>query len=194
VLKLNESDKYEVLEHLPPYGTMYIPISDNGIDDYSEGFVVKFKKSDGKDWIANFKKGSTDFNNVFAFKDSILIVVIAGGTCYIMHREEQKPRSAFGVGFKSILEKENGGIILEDNTTLTIIEPNGEYWHSEQISFDGLAKLKIYGTTVNGLSYEPTVDDNLWIYFTLDLNTREINGGSYNLIFGNKKIHLKNKI
>lgn len=165
---------------------MYIPISENGIDNFSEGFVVKFKKSDGNDWVANFKEGWTDFNYVHAFNDSELIVVIAGGTCYIMNPEEQKPVNAFGVGFKSILEKEDGGIVLEDITNLTIIEPNGEYWHTEQISFDGLAELKIDNGIVSGLSYEPTPDDGLWIDFSVDLNTREIKGGSYNLIFGNK--------
>lgn len=165
---------------------MYTPISEDGISDYSEGFVVKFFASDNTDWVANFKLGWTNFNHVHSLNDSELIVIIAGGACYIMHPNEQKPKSAFGVGFKSILEKEDGGIVLEDLTNLTIIDPNGEHWHTEQISFDGLAELKIENNVVSGLSYEPTADDDLWIDFSLDLKSRKISGGSYNLIFGNK--------
>jgi len=166
---------------------MYIPISENGIKDYSEGFVVKFFKSDNTEWVANFQVGWTDFNYVHTFDKSEFIIIVAGGTCYIMNPEDHKPKSAFGVGFKSILEKDNGGIVLEDNTNIIIIEPNGEFWQSEQISFDGLAELKFENNIIYGLSYDPTSKFDLWTEFTLNLNTKEIIGGSYNKIFGNKK-------
>ena len=166
---------------------MYIPVSENGIKGYSEGFVVKFFKSDKTEWVANFQVGWTDFNHVRSFKETDLIMVIAGGTCYLMHPDEQKPKEAYGVGFKSILERENGGFVLEDSLNLTVFDENGTYWDTERISWDGLKELKLVDNIVTGLSYEPTSDDDLWIEFSLNLDTKEIIGGSYNQIFGNKK-------
>ena len=49
--------RYEILDGLPTYGPMYVPVSEDGEPFYSEGFVVRFYKSDGSEWVANFKPG-----------------------------------------------------------------------------------------------------------------------------------------
>ena len=49
--------RYEILNALPAYGPMYISISDDGEPYYTEGYVVKFKKRNGEEWVANFKPG-----------------------------------------------------------------------------------------------------------------------------------------
>src|SRR5690606_39492556 len=38
--------RYEILDGLPTYGPMYVPVSEDGEPFYSEGFVVRFYKSD----------------------------------------------------------------------------------------------------------------------------------------------------
>ena len=86
---MTEENKYEVLKSLPPYGPMYIPISEDGINDYSEGLVVRLFKSDNTSWVANFKVGWTNFNHVRSFKNSELIIIIAGGTCYLMNKNQK---------------------------------------------------------------------------------------------------------
>ncbi len=70
--------RYEILNSLPPYGPMYIPITEDGDPYYSEGYVIRFYKSDGTDWVANFQPGWTVFDGVFDFPQLDLIVVIAG--------------------------------------------------------------------------------------------------------------------
>ena len=184
---MKKEKKYEILKSLPPYGPMYTSISEDGTENYSEGYVLKFFKSDNTEWVANFKTGWTDFYYVHSFDNNEFILVISGGTCYIMHPNEKKQRSVFGVRYKSVIEMKNGGLILEDLTDLTIVEPNGEFWHSERISFDGLKDIKLIDNVVSGLSFEPTTGDGRWIEFSLNLETKELYGGSFNQLFGNKK-------
>ena len=165
---------------------MYVTVSDDGMENYSEGYVVKFFKSDSTEWIANFKTGWSDFNSVHSFENTDLIVVISSGTCYLMHPDEIKPRNVFGVGYKSLLEKENGGLILEDQTNLTIIEENGEIWHSDRISFDGFKDIKLKENIVSGFYYVPTSGDGQWTEFSLNLLTKELLGGSSHIFNVNK--------
>ncbi|WP_158977398.1 hypothetical protein [Cellulophaga sp. L1A9] len=183
---MKKEPKYEILKSLPPYGPMYVTVSDDGMESYSEGYVVKFFKSDSTEWIANFKTGWSDFNCVHSFENTDLIVVISSGTCYLMHPDEIKPRNVFGVGYKSLLEKENGGLILEDQTNLTIIEENGEIWHSERISFDGFKDIKLKENIVSGFYYVPTSGDGQWTEFSLNLLTKELLSGSSYIFNGNE--------
>lgn len=104
-----------------------------------------------------------------------------------MLSNEQEPKDTYGVGFKSILERDNGGFVLEDSTDLTIFKEDATYWNTERISWYGLKELKLDGDIVSGLSYEPTSRDGIWTKFSLNLTTKEIIGGSYNQMFGNKK-------
>ena len=55
--KMTTEKQYEILEALPTYGPMYIPVTENDEAFYSEGFPVRFYKSDGTNWVANFKPG-----------------------------------------------------------------------------------------------------------------------------------------
>jgi hypothetical protein len=38
--------RFEILEVLPTYGPMYVPVSENVVAFYSEGFLVCFNKAD----------------------------------------------------------------------------------------------------------------------------------------------------
>jgi hypothetical protein len=176
---VKKTKRYEILESLPTYGPMYIPVTENNELYYSEGFVVKFFKSDGTDWVANFKPGWTGFNAVYEFDIEDPILVIAGGTCYLMSPEEQKPKSIFGVGYESVIKTLDGKLILQDLTDLTVFEINGEHWHTERISWDGIKDLKLEGTLVSGLSFNPMNDKNRWVEFIVDLEKRNVKGGSY---------------
>jgi hypothetical protein len=62
-----QDKRYEILDGLPSYGPIYISISQDGIPFYSEGFVVRFYKSDGTNWVANFKPGWTNSSGVYEF-------------------------------------------------------------------------------------------------------------------------------
>jgi hypothetical protein len=176
---VEKGKRYEILESLPSYGPMYIPVTENGEPYYSEGFVVKFYKTDGTMWVANFKPGWTGFNAVYEFGIEDNILIIAGGTCYLMNPEEQKPQSTFGVGYESAIKTLDGRLILQDLTDLTVFEVNGEHWRTERISWDGIKDLKLEGTLVSGLSFDPMNEKDQWIEFIVGLEKRNVKGGSY---------------
>lgn len=176
---MEKGRRYEILESLPTYGPMYIPVAENDEPYYSEGFVVKFFKSDGTEWVANFKPGCTGFNAVYEFGIEDNILIIAGGTCYLMNPEDQKSQSVFGVGYVSVIKALDGRLILQELTDLTIFEVNGEHWHTERISWDRIKDLKLEGSLVTGLSFDPINDRSQWIEFIVDLENRNVKGGSY---------------
>jgi hypothetical protein len=76
---MTETIKYEILEALPAYGPMYIPVTENGEGFYSEGFPVRFYKPDGTSWVGNFAPGWTNLNIVYELKETNNLIVIAGG-------------------------------------------------------------------------------------------------------------------
>jgi hypothetical protein len=170
---------FEILESLPTYGPMYVSIAEDGAGFYSEGFVIRFFKSDGTDWVANFQPGWTNFRTVIELANSKLLI-IASGTCYIMHPDQQIPYSVFGVGYEAVLKTKNGIYILQDQTDLTLLDEFGNYSHSERISYDGIKELRLdENGLVHGLSYYPTSDADQWIPFTYDSEKRKLTGGSF---------------
>ena len=171
--------RYEILNSLPTYGPMYVPVTDNGQPFYSEGFPVRFYKTDGTEWVANFQPGWTDLKEVIEFENSKNLLVIACGTCYLMNPDDTKPIEVFGVGYSDIFKASKDRLVFQDQTDLTIIEPEGTHWHTERISWDGLAEIKVENNLVSGLSYDPMHDADEWVQFTYDLDTRTLTGGSY---------------
>jgi len=87
--------RYEVLDGLPTYGEMAIPITYNDELFVSEGYVVKFYKNDGTDWIANFQLGWTDTSKVISSNKSNIIFVVAGGIGYIINPDSIEPINFF---------------------------------------------------------------------------------------------------
>lgn len=171
--------RYELLASLPTYGPMYIPVTEHEEPFYSEGFVVRFHKTDGTQWVANFKPGWTNLKAIIELTDSANLLVIALGICYLMNPDQTKPLSVFGINYLTILTTENGKIILQAQTYLTIVEPNGAYWHTERISWNGLKELKIDKNIVTGFAYDPTNASNEWVKFSCNIRTKELIGGNY---------------
>lgn len=187
---MEKQKSYEILESLPSNGPIYISVTENNENYVSEGFTVRFFRNNGTNWVANFKPGWTNFNQVYEIENQTNLIVIAGGTLYLMNPENEKPLDVYGVGIERAFKSEQNQIILQDQTDLTIIEKNGEYWTTERISYDGIKELKINGNIVSGLAYVPTSDDDLWLEFTLNLENRKVNGGSFEEI---KSVEIKNK-
>ena len=169
--------KYEILDGLPGYGPMYIPITETGEAFFSEGFVVKFSKDTGEEWIANFRPGMTNFNVIYEI-DNSSVLVIAGGSVYIINPNQEKPIKCFGGGEDFCQKIEDGRFVLADGISLTIIEKNLEHWHTEKISWDGIRNIKIENNTVYGESYTPINTEKEWITFEYNINKKELVGGS----------------
>lgn len=171
--------RYEILKGLPTYGPLYIPISESNIPFYSEGFVVRFFRSDGTSWAANFQKGFPEFNAVHSLAASDNILVIASGTCYLMHPDITKPIAVLGGGYEYVFTLPDERLVLQGTTFLTIIEPDGSNWDTERISWDGLKEVTIQGSCVSGLAFDLTHGSEEWSPFTYDIDKKELTEGSY---------------
>lgn len=171
--------RYEILDSLPTYGPMYVPVSNNGKPFYSEGFVVQFYKSDGSTWVANFQPGWTDLDSILELENSQNILVIAYGIGYLMNPDNTNPLEVFGLDYSKVLKAPNNRYILQGNTDLTIIEPDGNYWVTERISWDGIEDIEIDNNTIRGLSYFPTHSEEEWVKFSYNIETKILEGGSY---------------
>lgn len=175
-----QNNRYDILDGLPTYGPMYIPISEDGIPFYSQGYVVRFYKSDGTSWVANFKTGWTNFSGIYDFPEFKRTIVFTFGQCYIMTDDEQKPLKAFGIGFTNVYKTDDNILIVPDQTDFTVTEiSTDEVWRSERISWDGFDDLNFSGDFVAGLAYEPSSDDGEWKPFSFNYRTKEIIGGTY---------------
>lgn len=173
------SKRYKILDSLPTYGPMHISVTQSGEPFYSEGFPVRFYKTDGTEWVANFKPGSTNLKQVIELEKTQNLLVIACGACYLMNPDSSKPIQAFGESYSEICETSNGRLVLQEEISLTIIESNGSYWNTQRISWDGLGEIKVEDNIVTGLSCDPMHDADEWVPFKYDLDTRILIGGSY---------------
>ena len=180
VMQTNNANKrYIILDGLPTYGPMYIPISEDGIPFYFQGFVVRFYKSDGTSWVANFKTGWTNFSGIYDFPEFKRTVVFAFGQCYIMTDDEQNPLKAFGVGFTNVYKTDDNMLIVPDQTDFTVIDiSTDQVWQSERIYWDGFDRLVFNGDFVTGLAFVPASDNEEWKPFSFNYRTKEIIGGA----------------
>jgi hypothetical protein len=160
---------------------MHVSIAGKGDRFYSEGFAVRFFKDDGTDWVANFKPGWTDLKQVIEFQNTQNLIIVACGTCYLMNPNDTVPLEVFGGAFSDIFQASNNRLVLQEQIDLTIIESDGKFWHTERISWDGLADLKVENNMVTGLSFSPTCDADEWVPFVYDLNTKTLTGGSFHI-------------
>lgn len=158
---------------------MHVSVTDNEEPFYSEGFVVRFHKTDGTEWVANFKPAYTDVKVVIDFDRIQNLFVIACGTCYVMNPDETKPVAILGDNYSDIFDASNGRLVLLGQTGLTIIEPDGKYWDTERISWDGLVEIKVENNWISGLAYNPMHEEDEWNEFKYDLDTKILTGGPY---------------
>lgn len=171
--------RYEILQHLPPYGPMYIPISLDGQPYYSEGYPVRFFTSDGKDWVANFQPGWTDLEEVIELSNTPNLLIIAYGACYLINPDETEALDKFGVDYAAVFKASLERYVLQGQTDLTIIEPDGSHWRTERISWDGLEELQVENNMVKGLCFHVVDGHDEWDDFIYDLDTRVLTRGSF---------------
>lgn len=169
----NKTKQYEILEGLPPYGTMAISISEDRTVFYAEGFPVRLYKSDGSEWVANFFPGQSNLKEIHELNDSPHLLVIAYGICYIINPDQTTPISVFGTNCSQVFKTADGRFVLHNQTELILVEPTGAYWISESISMEQLKDLKLENNVVTGLSFDYSINQREeWIHFSLHLETK----------------------
>ena len=171
--------RYEVLDGLPTYGDMAVPIV--GEDDIfvSEGYVVKFYKDDGSSWIANFPKGYTNLFSVIEFSNSDNLFVISGGEAYLMNPNYSKPIKDFYYFVEEFVKSDNGGLIIATLTDIIFFDEYAEEEWRINISFDGIKDLKLDNNNLTGYCYDIFITDesDSWKSFFINLDTKEVEGG-----------------
>ncbi len=164
--------RYEILEMLPSYGPMYIPIAENNQAFYSdEGFVVRFYRLDGTNWIGNFKGGSqNNSNEIYEFKNSPNLLIISCGCCYVINPESIKPVSVFNAWYSKVFETKKGRIILQDVGDFFVVYSDGNYKYTEIYTSEDLTNLKLVNNIFQSLAFYPRQDADDWIDFTFNVS------------------------
>lgn len=178
--------RFEILDGLPPNELIYKSITNSGDLFFSEGYIIRFYKSNGKNWLANIKAGWTDYYGVFDFPQHDITIVIAGGLGYIMSPNHEKPKAYFGLSINNVIQNNDGHLICSDDTHIIVLDSKtGDYWKSGRVSWDGIKDLKLSGNKLEGQSYDPTNIHTPWVAFVVHLDTKEIEGGSFQTFLEN---------
>lgn len=182
--------QFELLEGLPGYGPMYVPIASNAEPFYSEGFVLRLFPKDGEPWVANLRPGLNSFNAVLDFPEHNKVVIIAGGEGYVLDPTRHHSLIDFGAQIEHTLTVDDYAVLFVDLVGITVLFlSTGELWKSERISWDGMRNLIVQGKRVHGESWQPGRSDEKWDPFTLDLESKHVTGGSYSGLKGRLPFH-----
>lgn len=170
-------EKFKILTGLPGYGELPEQFSTDGMGTYREGFVVEFLPSKNHaSWVGNFQRGANSFDKVLEHPDGSFIIVVAGGECYIVDVENRKLKDNFGVMFETVIcVPEKNIIIFGTCVDFEAIGVSGRIWRSRRISWDGIRNLKFECDTLTGEAWS---FEDIWIPFSLDINTGEHTGGA----------------
>lgn len=177
---MTNSERWEVLDGLPPYGPMAEPFSATGQGTHREGLVVRFFPPTGS-WVGNFQRGVSAFDEVFAHPDGRHVVVVAGGTAYVLDVAGHNVVAHFGAQIEQmLLVPERGFVLLGNGLWFEALGPTGTVWRSRRVSWDGMRNVSLAGTIVHGEAYAPEGRDGMWYPFEVDVMTGSVSGGSYN--------------
>ena len=166
------------LPSLPPYGppAHSFPKSDAS----REGFVVEFVSPDGASWVGNFAKGWMNGQSVIHSElGSAAIVVVAGGTGYVVDANEKRLVREIAEGEIQCVwfVAEIHAVIVSNGLWLEAFNAHQIIWRSRRFSWDGIRHVVRSGVAMTGESFDPLSND--WVAFRIDLSSGEVEGGSY---------------
>ena len=170
-------EKFKILAGLPVYGDSPEQFSATGMGTHSEGFVVQFFPSgNNTSWVGNFQRGVNSFDEVLEHPDGSSVIVVAGGECYIVDVENRKLKDNFGAMFETVIRvPEKNIVIFGSCIDFEALDASGRIWQSRRISLDGIRSLKLEGDTLTGEAWS---FEDIWIPFSLDVNSGEHKGGA----------------
>ncbi|QHS61111.1 glycosyltransferase family protein [Chitinophaga agri] len=169
--------RYKMLASLPVYGALPVAIPDTF---YSVGFPVQFFIADGTDWVGNFAPGDTNFDGVYSFRQSENILVIAGGSGYVIHPDSKTAVASCGSDIENLFVLEDGRMVLHQRMSLMVFETDGTCWKTARISWNGLKDVHVKGNVVSGLAMAYGSNyDKQWVEFRYDIDSRILTGGGY---------------
>lgn len=169
---------FRTLPGLPPYGPPAQCFSDTGHGKHSEGFVVEFFPGEDRRWVGNFHRGFTKCDRVLPHLDNRHVIVVAGGTAYVIDPVGRSLVETFGADIEYFTKIDDLNVlVLGSGTCFTFIFANGFRTSSERVSWDGIRKVAVEGAKLYGEAYDPMQD--AWIPFDVDILDGTVNGGSF---------------
>lgn len=170
--------RHRILPGLPATGPWPEQFSVSGRGTHREGFVVEFHPGSTRSWIGNFERGGTDFDTVLLHPDGVSLVVIAGGTGYVIDPDQRLLRFVLqGQIYSVIATSQPTLLIVSDGLVLEAVGANGSAWKSRRISWDGIWDLQVVGERLHGLSYDALKDCE--VPFSVDILSGRAEGGGY---------------
>ncbi len=180
-----QNKRYEKLDGLPAYGPMYKSFPNSGKNIYSEGFVVRFFREDGTDWVANFAKGyypkDDPTDQIIEIPNTKYLLILGS---YIIDPNKDELVDCIGCGYDIIYRADNDRLVFESENCFFILESNLETWETEFISCNELSQIEVKGNTISGLTFDPRDEYDVWppnlnfedvMYsFTYNLDTRKL--------------------
>lgn len=156
-----------------------------------EGFVVEFLPGTSDSWVGNFERGLTSFDRALEHPNHYDILVIAGGSGYVVDPGRRKCISRFGDFIEGLWEipSLNGIVLNHQGLAFEFIGEKGSIWHTRRLSWDGFTDLVVSDRFISGLAWSPL--DEAWIDFEVDLMTGQSKGGAYNGVGATDWEHLR---
>lgn len=168
---------FEVLPGLPPYGDLPKLISDTGSTVYREGYVIRFLTGTREEWVGNFQRGLCCFDQALALSDGKHVLVIAGGTAYVVDPAKKSIVESFGGQIESCTPTPDAsGLVLSDLTDIELVKGSGRVWRSRRLAWDGLRVLQVTRHDIFG---EARHYDDSWHPFRVSLLNGQATGGAY---------------
>ena len=168
---LNEVD-FEILAGLPASGPVAaaFPASNLG---FSEGLVISVRSPSAEAWTGNFRYGENDHTAVYIHPDGKRLVVIAGGSDYLVdpRTKELLGQTTDNISF-SCQVPELEIIVFGDNIRFWAEGKDGRQWTPERLSWDGFAGISVTGGILIGKWYS-AIDEN-WHEFRMDLASGDV--------------------
>jgi hypothetical protein len=172
------SERFRILPGLAATGPMPEQFSATGQGKHSEGWVVEFTPTSGETWVGNFQPGFTSCCGAYGHPDGSSMVVVAGGTGYIVNIETRQLLHTFGGGIETVIpDLERRQLVFGDGLFFEALSAAGIRWRTRRISWDGMRRISSAGSMIAG---EAEDLDGTWRAFRVDLETGTASGGSYN--------------
>ena len=170
-------EKFKPLAGLPGYGDLPEQFSDTGEGTHREGFVVEFFPSKNRaSWVGNFQRGLNSFDEVLEHPNGSSVIVVAGGAGYVIDIENRKLTNIFGGMIETVIRvPEKNIVIFGTCLDFEAVGASGLKWQSRRISWDGIRSLKLEDDVLKGEAWNL---DDVWIPFSLNVNTGEHEGGA----------------
>jgi len=170
------TQRYRVLDGLPPYGAPALGFSATGQGTHCEGLVVELTPSNGSAWIGNFQRGASALDAVVALPAAHDLIVFAGGQAYVIDPETRACVRTFGGTIERVLALADH-VVVSNGLWLEATDGEHTPWRTRRLSWDGMTSVRLDGGAIVGEAYDPMTDT--WVPFSVDVATGEATGGSY---------------